>query len=107
MQQPLRRYDMFFDDDARERVKRRHMPIYLLCAQQWRFRDKGLLIRHPNSSYVTTKLYVTSTCGCNNNTIFSKRAILTFLTVVVCSARYPGGGQALVMHAKVAIWRYC
>ena len=27
-------------------------------------------IRHPNSSYVTTKLYGTSTCGCNNNTIF-------------------------------------
>ena len=34
-------------------------------------------IRHPNSSYVTTKLYGTSTCGCNNNTIFLKRAILT------------------------------
>ena len=32
-------------------------------------------IRHPNSSYVTTKLYGTSTCGCNNNTIFSRRAI--------------------------------
>ena len=31
-------------------------------------------IRHPNSSYVTTKLYGTSTCGCNNNTNFSKRA---------------------------------
>ena len=40
-------------------------------------------IRHPNSSYVTTKLYGTSACGCNNNTIFSKRAILTFLTVDV------------------------
>ena len=45
-------------------------------------------IRHPNSSYVTTKLYGTSTCGCNNNTIFSKRAILTFLTVDVCRAPY-------------------
>ena len=44
-------------------------------------------IRHPNSSYVTTKLYGTSTRGCNNNTIFSKRAILTFLTVDVCRAR--------------------
>ena len=31
-------------------------------------------IRHPNSSYVTTKLYGASTCGCNNNTIFSKKA---------------------------------
>ena len=31
-------------------------------------------IRHPNSSYVTTKLYGTSTCGCNNNTIFSQKS---------------------------------
>ena len=31
-------------------------------------------IRHPNSSYVTTKLYRTSTCGCNINTIFSKNS---------------------------------
>ncbi len=36
-------------------------------------------IRHTNASYVTTKLYGTSTRGCNNNTIFSKRAILMFL----------------------------
>ena len=43
-------------------------------------------IRHPNSSYVTTKLYGTSTRGCNNNRVFSKRAILTFLTVDVCRA---------------------
>ena len=35
-------------------------------------------IRHPNSSYVTTKLYGTSTCGSNNNTIFSERHIFTF-----------------------------
>ncbi len=44
-------------------------------------------IRNPNSSYVTTKLYGMSTCECNNNTIFSKRAILTFLRVDVCRAR--------------------
>ena len=44
-------------------------------------------IRHPNSSYVTTKLYGSSTCGFNNNTIFLKRAILAFLTVDVCRAR--------------------
>ena len=44
-------------------------------------------IRHPNSSHVTTKLYGTSTCGCNNNTIFSKRAILTCIIVDVCRAR--------------------
>ena len=35
-------------------------------------------IRHPNSSYVTTKLYETSTCGCNNNTIFSKRLFVSY-----------------------------
>ena len=45
------------------------------------------MIRHRNSSYVTTKLYRMSTCGCNINTIFSKRAILTFFTVDVCRAR--------------------
>ena len=43
-------------------------------------------ILHPNSSYVTTKLYGTSTCGWNNNTIFSEWAILTFPTV----RRVPG-----------------
>ena len=32
-------------------------------------------ICHPNSSYMTTKLYETSACGCDNNTIFQKRAI--------------------------------
>ena len=30
-------------------------------------------ICHPNISYVTTQLYGTSTCGCNNNTIFFKK----------------------------------
>ena len=42
--------------------------------------------RHSNSSYLKTILYGTSTCGCNNNTIFSKRAILKCLTVDVCRA---------------------
>ena len=41
-------------------------------------------ICHPKSSYVTTKLYGTSTCGCNNNAIFSDRAIFTFPTIAVC-----------------------
>ena len=39
------------------------------------------IIRHPNSSYVTTKLYGTSKCVCNNYTIFSERTIFTFPTV--------------------------
>ena len=33
---------------------------------------------------ITTKLHGTSTCGCNNNAMFSGRAIFTFPTVVVC-----------------------
>ena len=53
-------------------------------------------IRHPNSSYVTTKLYGTTTCGCNNNTIFSERTSYTFPTFDVRRARWPGSGEALV-----------
>ena len=74
-----------------------------MCARKARFRGSIVTIRdgkllkmphschhveticHPNSSYVTTKLYGMSTCGCNNNTIFSK--ILTFLTAGVSRAR--------------------
>ena len=58
------------------------------------------IIRHPNSSYVTTKLYRTSTCRRNNNTIFSERTIFTFPTVDVCRARWPGRGEALMIHAS-------
>ena len=39
------------------------------------------------SRYVTTKMYRTPTCGCNNNAIFSDRAIFTFPTVAVCRPR--------------------
>ena len=63
-------------------------------------------IRHPNSSYVTTKLYGTSTCGCNNNAIFSESTIFTFPTVDVCRARCPGSGETLVIHAKVERWQH-
>ena len=41
---------------------------------------------------------------CNNNTIFSERAIFTFPTG---RAHWPGSGQALVIHAKVERWRHC
>ena len=40
-------------------------------------------IRHPNSSYLTTKLYVDATIIL----YLQKRAILTFLSVDVCRAR--------------------
>ena len=42
---------------------------------------------HPKSDYVTTKLHGTSTCGCNNNAIFSDRAMFTFPTVGVFRRR--------------------
>ena len=64
------------------------------------------IILHANSSYVTTKLYGTSTCRCNNNTIFSERAIFTFPTDV-CWPRWPGSGEALMIHAIVEKWQYC
>ena len=41
-------------------------------------------ICRPKSGYVTTKLHGTSTCGCNNNAMFSGRAIFTFPTAVIC-----------------------
>ena len=40
-------------------------------------------ICHPKSGYVTTKLHGTSTCRCNNNAIFSDRAIFKFPAVYV------------------------
>ena len=48
------------------------------------FYHHGDTICHPRSGYVTTKLHGTSTCRCNNNAIFSDRAIFTFPTVAVC-----------------------
>ena len=45
----------------------------------------GDTISHTKSGYVTTKLHGMSTGGCNNNAIFSGRAIFTFPAVVVCS----------------------
>ena len=48
------------------------------------FCHPGDTICHPKSGYVTTELHRTSTCGCNNNVMFSGRAIFAFPTVVVC-----------------------
>ena len=39
------------------------------------FCHHGDTICHPKSGCVTTKLHGTSTCGCNNNAIFSDRAV--------------------------------
>ena len=55
--------------------------------QRQHFCHHGGTICHPKSSCVTTKLYGTSTCGCNNNAVFSNKAIFTFPTVAVCRPR--------------------
>ena len=47
--------------------------------QRQHFCHQGDTICHPKSGYVATKLHGTCTCGCNNNAIFSGRAILCFL----------------------------
>ena len=47
------------------------------------FCHHGDTICHPKSSYVTTKLNGMSTCGCNNNSICSDKAIFTFPTIDV------------------------
>ena len=50
---------------------------------------------HRKSSYVIvviTKLYGTSTCGCNNNAIFSDRTMFTFLATLNWPRQSIGGG---------------
>ncbi len=73
--------------------------------QRQHFCHHGGTICHPKTSYVTTKLHGTSTCGCNNNAIFSDRAIFTFPTVAVCRPRKTGRGKALAVGAKLARWQ--
>ena len=51
--------------------------------QRQHFCHHGDTICHPKSGYVTNKLRGTSTCRCNNNAIFSNRAILKFPVVYV------------------------
>ena len=60
------------------------------------------IICHPNSSYVTTKLYETSACGYKNDTVIQRELFSRFLP-----STYAGHvGHALVTHAKVARWRH-
>ena len=47
----------------------------------------GDTICHPKSGYVRTKLHGTSTCGYNNDAIFSDIAMFTFPTGSVCRPR--------------------
>ena len=55
--------------------------------QRQHFCHHGDTICHPKLGYVTTKLHGTSTCGCNNNAIFSDRPIFTFPTIGVFRSR--------------------
>ena len=59
-------------------------------------------ICHPNSSYVTTKLYETSECGRNNNTIFQSELLSRFLSSTYVVSQRRSLGDA----AKVARWRH-
>ena len=59
-------------------------------------------ICHPNSSYVTTKLYETSACGCNNNTIFQNELFLRFLPSTYVAWQHRSFDDV----AKVARWRH-
>ena len=47
--------------------------------QRQHFCHHGDTICVPKSGYVTTKLHGTSTCGCNNNAMFSAELFSRFL----------------------------
>ena len=55
--------------------------------QRQHFYHHGDTICHPRSGYETTKLYGTSTCGRNNNTIFSEKKLFSLFL----PASYAGG----------------
>ena len=59
-------------------------------------------ICHPNSCYVTTKLYETSACGCNNNMIFPNEQFSCFLPSTYVAWQCRSLGNA----AKVARWQH-
>ena len=46
-------------------------------------------------------------CILINNTMFSEITMVTFPKVGVCRNRWPGSGEALMIHAKVGIWQHC
>ena len=81
------------NQERRPAVARAHCDVFLgwpamardgEVIQMQHFCHHGDILCHPKSGYVTTKLHGTSTCGCNNNAMFSGRAIFTFPNVVVC-----------------------
>ena len=60
--------------------------------QRQYFCHHGDTVCHPKSGYVTTKLHGTSTCGCNNNVMFSGRAIF-MLSMLIWPGRSLDGSR--------------
>ena len=56
-------------------------------------------IFHPKSGHITTKLHGTSTCGCNNNAMYSGRDIFTFPTQGRRSG-YESGGDGIHVNPE-------
>ena len=61
--------------------------------QRQQFGHHGDTICLPKSGYVTTKLHGTTRCGCNNNALFSGRAIFRCPTVIVCTVHVNIAGE--------------
>ncbi len=74
--QPLRESILFMRDVVHACWQRQDMVNLM---QMHHFCHHGDIICHPNSSYVTNKLYGTSACGCNNKTIFQNELFSRFL----------------------------
>ena len=74
--------------------------------QRQHFYHHGDTICHPRSGYVTTKLHGTSTCRCNNNAIFSDRAIFTFTYSFLPKYRvkYPGGPSMYGINYQQSVY---
>ena len=85
------------------RYRKKMLTLFTLTFPKWRIEcHHADTICHTNSSYVTTKLYETSTCGCNNNTIFQNELFSRFLPSTYVAWQRRSLGDA----AKVAIWRH-
>ena len=72
--------DVYVDVDVYVHTCLLIMARYGELIQMQHFCQHGDIMRHPISSYVTTKLHGTSTCGCNHDTIFRKGLFPRFLS---------------------------
>ena len=67
--------------------------------QRQHFCHHGDTVCHPKSGYLTTKHHETSTCGCNNNAMFSGRAIGLYRDVWIASIASSGTRLATLTGA--------